>query len=94
MRFLAYLGVITTVVASWYAIILALIYYTGGPCANDPLIAPVCTACQHDVFQLSIASGFSVFSFAFGGHSSIPNFFVGEQCLFRFHLLGCDSFPD
>ena len=77
VRFLAYLGVVTTAVAAWYAIVLALVYYFDGPCYNAvPGVAPVCAACQHDVFQLSIASGFSVFSFAFGGHSSIPNFFV------------------
>jgi vesicular inhibitory amino acid transporter len=91
VRFLAYLGVITTVVASWFAVILALLYYTGGPCTNSSAIAPVCAACQHDVFQLSIASGFSVFSFAFGGHSSIPNFFVGTCLFVSFPFLSSSS---
>ncbi len=77
VRFLAYLGVITTFVAAWFAIVLILVYYVGGPCTGAAsAVSKVCATCQHDVALSSIASGFSVYSFAFGGHSSIPNFFL------------------
>jgi vesicular inhibitory amino acid transporter len=77
VRFMAYIGVLTTFIATWFAIGLSVVYYMNGPCYNSvPLVDQVCTTCQHDPALLTIASGFSVYSFAFGGHSSIPNFFL------------------
>ena len=92
----AYLGVATTFLATILACVLSVLYYSDGPCVsgNAPIsISSVCSTCQHDLILATIGTGFSVFSFAFGGHASIPNFVLEMRHPRHFYKTTAVVFP-
>ena len=93
VKFFAYLGVLTTFVATIMAVALSISYYYKGPCLTASPVKAVCSACEHDLVLTTIASGFSVYSFAFGGHSSIPNFFMEMRHPRHFYKTTAVVFP-
>lgn len=76
-RFTAYVGVLSTIVATAIAIAMSVVYFSSpqNPC-HQATVIEACPTCHTDLVLLTIGSGFSVYSFAFGGHSSLPNFFL------------------
>lgn len=74
VSWISYGAALCTVVATCICLALSLVYYLApdNPCRTSDL----CLTCQHSTFQTSIGQAFGVFSFAFGGHSLLPNFYA------------------